>query len=87
MTPENVRKFETLLDLTSHPGWALLGDEHDYKIEAIKDGFTTFGVSPELLAYGQGRISVYRELASLGPVIRQALESNKEDESEQTTTF
>lgn len=85
MTPEDVRKFETLLDLTSHPGWALLGDEHDFKIEAIKDGFTTFGITSELLAYGQGRISVYRELASLGPIIRQALENNKEDV--ETTTF
>lgn len=80
MTPEDVKRFETLLDLTSHPGWGLLLDEYEYKVEAIKEGFTTFGLADQILAYGQGRISVYRELASMGPILRNALDNQKEDE-------
>lgn len=79
MTSDDIKRFETLLDLTSHPGWGLLLDEYDFKIEAIKDGFTTFGITESILAYGQGRISVYRELASMGPILRNALDNQKED--------
>lgn len=85
MTPEDVKRFEILLDLSAHPGWSILLDEFDFKIDSLKDGFTTFGITSELLAFGQGRISVYRELASLRPILSQALENNKEDEQE--TTF
>lgn len=79
MTSDDIKRFETLLDLTSHPGWALLLDEYDFKIEAIKDGFTQFGITEGILAYGQGRISVYRELSSMGPILRNALDNQKED--------
>jgi hypothetical protein len=80
VTPEDVKRFETLLDLSSHPGWAILLDEYEFKVESIKEGFTQFGLDAGILAYGQGRISVYRELASMAPIIRNALENQKEDE-------
>lgn len=73
MTPEDVKKFEKLQDLFSHPGWALLIDECNFKVDAIKESFTTFGLTEALVAYGQGRVSVYRELNSLPLIIEQAL--------------
>jgi hypothetical protein len=83
VTPENVRRFETLHDLFQHPGWSILEDELIFKTEAIKEGFTQLGVTEPLLAYGQGRISVYRELTSLPAVIRKALDEQDVDENEQ----
>lgn len=82
ITQENVKRFETLLDLFSHPGWGLLMDEFDFKEQALKEQFVQFGISPELLAFGQGRLSVYRELASLSPVLRNALEENNDNVEE-----
>lgn len=79
--PEDVKRFETLLDMFGHPGWALLIDEFNFKTEGIKEGFTTFGIDPALLAFGQGRISVYRELEGLPILLRNALEE-KEDVEE-----
>jgi len=80
ITPENVKRFETLLDLFSHPGWALLCEEFNFKVEAIKEGFTVFGLDPNVITYGQGRISVYRELEGLPIILRNALDEQKEDE-------
>jgi hypothetical protein len=40
--------------LFGHPGWALILDEFDFKTEGIKEGFTSFGIDPTLLAFGQG---------------------------------
>lgn len=78
MTSEDVKRFETLLDLFSHAGWRVLVDEFQFKTEAIKEQFTVLGIDPNILAFGQGRISVYRELEGLPTLIRNALE--KEDE-------
>jgi hypothetical protein len=79
VTSDDIKRFETLLDLFGHPGWALLLDELRFKTESIKEQFTVLGIDPSVLAYGQGRISVYRELEGLGPVIRAALEENVEE--------
>lgn len=78
MTAEDVKRFETLLDWFSHPGFKILCDEFQFKTEAIKEQFTVLGIDPGILAYGQGRISVYREIEGLPTLIRNALE--KEDE-------
>lgn len=80
MTPEDVKKFETLLDLFAHPGWKLLVDELEFKREAIKESFVQFGVAENLLTYGQGRIQVYDELRGLPSLIEQALKPQEDDE-------
>lgn len=77
MNPEDIKKFESLQDLFVHPGWKVLEEELEFKVESIKEGFTQLGVSDALLAYGQGRISVYREFAGLPSVIDAALEDVK----------
>jgi hypothetical protein len=82
MTPEDVKRFETLQDLFSHPGWAMLVEELDARTEAIKEGFTTFGVTETLLAFGQGRISTHRDLTSLPNVIEHALKEQDDVETD-----
>lgn len=79
MTSEDAKKFETLQDLFAHEGWALLVEEMNAKIEAIKEGFTRPGLTVDYLAFGQGRINVYREMDSLPRVIEHALNEYKED--------
>lgn len=81
MTPEDVKKFETLQDLFSHRGWAILDDEFDFKIDSIKEQLTHFGVTEALLAFGQGRISAYREIKGLPNLIEMALKDNVETDS------
>jgi hypothetical protein len=81
VTPEAVKQFETLLDMFGHPGWQVLMEEFDFKIDSIKEGFTSFGITPELLAFGQGRISVYRELQGLPTLLRNALEEKDVEET------
>lgn len=81
MTPEDVKRFETLQDMFAHPGWRIRIDEFEFKEQALKEQFAQFGITAELLAFGQGRISVYRELAGLPALLEQALENKKEDES------
>lgn len=82
MTPEDVKKFETLQDLFSHPGWPVLINECDFKVESIKESLTSFGIAENLLAYGQGRISVYREFSSLPVIIDQALKPQEDGETD-----
>lgn len=82
MTPEDVKHFETLQDLFTQPGWAVLAEELEFKIEAIKEGFTAFGTLPELISYGQGRISVYRELLTLPAIINNALDELKNEQAD-----
>ncbi len=79
ITPENVKKFETLQDLFAHPGWLLLVDELEFKRESIKESFTVFGTPQELITFGQGRICVYDELKGLPSMIEHALKEDKED--------
>lgn len=83
MTPEDVKKFEKLQDLFSHEGWGLLIDECNFKIDAIKESFTSFGITENLLSFGQGRVAVYRELSSLPVIIESAL---AEQANEQATS-
>lgn len=73
MKPEDVKKFETLQDLFSHPGWKVLDDECTFKVDAIKETFTQFGLAENLLAYGQGRVAAYREFQGLPGLIEHAL--------------
>jgi hypothetical protein len=81
VTPEDVKRFETLLDMFGHPGWRILIDELNFKTEALKEQFTGFGLDPTLLAFGQGRISVYRELEGLPTLLRNALEEKDESDT------
>jgi hypothetical protein len=80
MTPDNVKRFETLQDLFTHKGWGILLDEFEFKEASLKEQFCQFGIAPELLLFGQGRISVYRELAGLPAIIDQALKPEEDDE-------
>lgn len=82
IAPEDVKRFEDLQDLFSNPGWKVLADELEFKVEAIKEGFTQFGTLPELISYGQGRISVYREFLTLPDIINNALNEHANEQAD-----
>lgn len=79
MTPEQIRELEQILETCNSPGWKLILNDVDHKVDAIKEGFTQFGITEQLWNYGQGRISVYRELLTLEAVLDEALKQAKED--------
>lgn len=83
MTPEQIRDYETLLDMFSHPGWKLLEKDFEEKIDHLKEGMSNFTVenTEKLYAFGQGRVSVLRDLMSWPNLIRSALEDKNEQET------
>ena len=81
MTPEDVKKFEALLDLFAHPGWAHLAEELEFKETSLKDQFLTSTQGIDWFRYTQGRISAYREIAGLPAFLRSVLEQKDVEET------
>ena len=79
---EETKKLETLFDLTSHPGWAILTSDMEDRIEAIKESLTRGEVSAYDLGLAQAHVKVYREVIYLRDMMDAALKQLQEDQNE-----
>lgn len=79
---EEIKKLETLFDLTSHPGWSVLVSDMEDRIEAIKESLTRGEVSAYDLGLAQAHVKVYREIISLRDMIDAAIKQMQEDEAD-----
>lgn len=80
MTPEDVKRFETLQDMFAHPGWQLLVDEFDLTITALKEEVLAYKMDYDRVMYTRGRITTLRDIRAFPAVIEQALKDEEEDE-------
>lgn len=76
---EQQKKLETLFDLTSHPGWSVLGKDLEDRVEALKEGLATNESSTYELGLVHGHIKVYRELINLRNLIEMVLKDQQDD--------
>lgn len=82
MTNEDQKKLEAIQSTIATDGWNVIMDDLVKKLDAIKEEFTNPGVSLEMLRFGQGRLTVYREFLSLGNMIENILQNAIEDAKE-----
>jgi predicted DNA-binding protein len=75
MTPEDTRRLEAIHSTVTSDGWKYLVEDIETKVESIKEEFTQAATNLELLRFGQGRLVVYREFASLRAIVAQILDN------------
>lgn len=80
-----VKKLEQLFDLTSHPGWIMLCEDMQERIEATKEGMTRAEVTAYQQGLANGHIKVYRELIALRRIIEISREQAKDEETEEAS--
>jgi len=80
MTDE--QKLELLFDMTSHPGWLLLVEDLEARVEAMKEGLVRNESSPYQVGMAQGHVKVYREFIHLRTMIEQMREQMKDNETD-----
>lgn len=83
MNVEQRQKLESMFDLTSHPGWKVLGEDLEKRVDALKEGLATREATIYQLGLAHGHIKVYRELISLRDLIEMILKQDQEDMNEQ----
>jgi hypothetical protein len=77
------RKTLELLNNTVHtPGWDVLADDLETKIEQIKEELLNTQITGDLLKIAQGRILAYRDILSLPVFLDEALKPQEVDESD-----
>lgn len=77
MTDE--QKLEELFDMTNHPGWKLLMEDLNERVDALKEGLANNRADEYQLGLAQGHIKVYRELSNLRVMIEQLMKQQQED--------
>ena len=80
MNREQRGKLEALFDLTSHPGWKVLGEDLDQRVNALKEGLASNESTSYQLGLAHGHIKVYREFMNLRGLIEMVLKQEEEDE-------
>jgi hypothetical protein len=78
MNAENLARLEAIQSTVVSDGWKFLMEDIEDKLKAIKEEFTSPQVNLELLRFGQGRITVYKELLSLEAIVNAAIDQSKE---------
>lgn len=79
MSNDDTKRLEAIHSTVSSDGWKYLVEDIEAKIDAMKEEFINPNVSLELLRFGQGRISVYKEMVSLRDVVSQIIDQHAED--------
>lgn len=79
MSNDDTKRLEAIHSTVSSDGWKYLVEDIESKIDAMKEEFVNPNVSLELLRFGQGRISVYKEMVSLRDVVSQIIDQHAED--------
>lgn len=79
MTSEDVKRLEAIQSTVVTDGWKYIIEDVETKVKQLKDELINPQVGLDLLRLAQGRIVVYNELLTLGVMVDQALEMNKED--------
>lgn len=87
MDQKTRESLEQLYELTNTPGWAVLAEDLDKKVEAIKEELTVPSkeVDGELLRIAQGRILAYRDILSIHGAVGYALKQADEEAEEDLT--
>ena len=76
MTPEDVKRYETLQDLFVHPGWYLLEDELKENIETLKDNLVTSS-NEAWTNILRGRIITIKDILGYPVLVEKQLEDVK----------
>jgi hypothetical protein len=76
---DQIQKLETLFDLTSHPGWKILTEDMEDRIDAIKESLTQGEVSAYDLGLAQAHVKVFREITTLRNMVEIAIKQSIED--------
>lgn len=78
MTPEDVKRYETLQDMFAHPGWTILADEFDTNIEILREEVLSYKMDFDRVMYTRGRISTLRDIKAFPAIIENALKDEDE---------
>jgi hypothetical protein len=76
---DQIQKLETLFDLTSHPGWKILVEDMEDRVDAIKESLTQGEVSAYDLGLAQAHVKVFREIITLRNMVEIAIKQSIED--------
>lgn len=83
MSPDDRTRLEAIQSTVISDGWNYLIEDIQAKVDSMKEEFLNPQVTLELLRFGQGRISVYKELIGLRNVVERVLEDADADDAQE----
>lgn len=83
MSPDDRTRLEAIQSTVISDGWNYLIEDIQAKVDSMKEEFLNPQVALELLRFGQGRISVYKELIGLRNVVERVLEDADADDAQE----
>lgn len=74
MSPEDLKRLEAIQSTVTSDGWNYLIEDIQAKVDAMKEEFLNPQVTLDLIRFGQGRVSVYKEIIGLRSVVERVLD-------------
>ncbi|MDE2097305.1 MAG: hypothetical protein KGL39_08690 [Patescibacteria group bacterium] len=74
MSPEDLKRLEAIQSTVTSDGWNYLIEDILVKVDAMKEEFLNPQVTLDLIRFGQGRVSVYKEIIGLRSVVERVLD-------------
>jgi hypothetical protein len=68
--------------MTAHPGWAILTEDLQERVDNIKESMLHGELSVYDVGLAQAHVKVYREIINLRLMVEQALKQAQEDEAD-----
>ncbi len=82
MDQETQKALESLNEMIHTPGWDVLEEDIQEKVDDLKEQVLHPEVTGDLLKIAQGRIIAYREILSLPVIVEAALNPEVEEDQD-----